>query len=173
MLAAWLKWQSACQSSECTLFSPVFLNRWYFGKIGRKDAERQLLSSGNPQGAFLIRESETTKGGQHCMPGHWEAQAIELAEWCLGQGREWDQGEPRPALGSTDVALRLRVPNLWGLFFCSQTEGEKSGSSVILPLRCLLPVHPRSGPDQRRSCKALQDPQAGHRWLLYYHKGSV
>ncbi|XP_038614485.1 tyrosine-protein kinase Fgr [Tachyglossus aculeatus] len=35
---------------------------WYFGKIGRKDAERLLLSKGNPQGAFLIRESETTLG---------------------------------------------------------------------------------------------------------------
>lgn len=38
-------------------------NRWYFGKIGRKDAERQLLSPGNPRGTFLIRESETTNGG--------------------------------------------------------------------------------------------------------------
>lgn len=35
---------------------------WYFGKLGRKDAERQLLSTGNPRGTYLIRESETTKG---------------------------------------------------------------------------------------------------------------
>lgn len=35
---------------------------WYFGKLGRKDAERQLLSNGNARGTFLIRESETTKG---------------------------------------------------------------------------------------------------------------
>ncbi|KAA8577930.1 hypothetical protein FQN60_008781 [Etheostoma spectabile] len=34
---------------------------WYFGKLGRKDAERQLLSNGNARGTFLIRESETTK----------------------------------------------------------------------------------------------------------------
>ncbi|TMS12149.1 Tyrosine-protein kinase Fyn [Larimichthys crocea] len=34
---------------------------WYFGKLGRKDAERQLLSTGNPRGTYLIRESETTK----------------------------------------------------------------------------------------------------------------
>lgn len=46
-------------------------NRWYFGKIGRKDSERQLLSQGNPRGAFLIRESETTKGR-----GNWEAQPL-------------------------------------------------------------------------------------------------
>lgn len=37
-------------------------DRWYFGKIGRKDAERQLLCHGNCRGTFLIRESETTKG---------------------------------------------------------------------------------------------------------------
>ncbi len=36
--------------------------RWYFGKMGRKDAERQLLAQNNPRGTFLIRESETTKG---------------------------------------------------------------------------------------------------------------
>ncbi|CAJ0962928.1 unnamed protein product [Ranitomeya imitator] len=35
---------------------------WYFGKMGRKDAERLLLSPGNQRGTFLVRESETTKG---------------------------------------------------------------------------------------------------------------
>lgn len=39
--------------------------RWYFGKMGRKDAERQLLGQNNPRGTFLIRESETTKGREH------------------------------------------------------------------------------------------------------------
>lgn len=49
-------------------------NRWYFGKIGRKDAERQLLSPGNPRGAFLIRESETTKGRDCTMAGPEQGQ---------------------------------------------------------------------------------------------------
>lgn len=40
----------------------IFVCRWYFGKMGRKDAERQLLGQNNPRGTFLIRESETTKG---------------------------------------------------------------------------------------------------------------
>ena len=49
---------------------------WYFGKLGRKDAERQLLFTGNPRGTYLIRESETTKGnlkrlsGRHCNRMH-------------------------------------------------------------------------------------------------------
>lgn len=38
------------------------LDRWYFGKMGRKDAERLLLNPGNNRGTFLVRESETTKG---------------------------------------------------------------------------------------------------------------
>ena len=38
------------------------LHRWYFGKMGRKDAERLLLVPGNQRGTFLARESETTKG---------------------------------------------------------------------------------------------------------------
>ena len=41
----------------------LFLSpRWYFGKMGRKDAERLLLNPGNQRGIFLVRESETTKG---------------------------------------------------------------------------------------------------------------
>ncbi|MBN3282524.1 LYN kinase, partial [Polyodon spathula] len=35
---------------------------WFFKDITRKDAERQLLAPRNKPGAFLIRESETSKG---------------------------------------------------------------------------------------------------------------
>nr|XP_060640124.1 tyrosine-protein kinase Lck [Anolis sagrei ordinatus] len=35
---------------------------WFFKALSRKDAERQLLTAGNTHGAFLIRESESTKG---------------------------------------------------------------------------------------------------------------
>ncbi|KAK2534803.1 hypothetical protein Q9233_004035 [Columba guinea] len=45
---------------------------WYFGKLGRKDAERQLLSFGNPRGTFLIRESETTKGAYSLSIRDWD-----------------------------------------------------------------------------------------------------
>ncbi|XP_043918722.1 tyrosine-protein kinase Blk [Protopterus annectens] len=36
--------------------------KWFFKNISRKDAERELLSPANKAGAFLIRESETSKG---------------------------------------------------------------------------------------------------------------
>ncbi|XP_039603878.1 tyrosine-protein kinase fynb isoform X2 [Polypterus senegalus] len=45
---------------------------WYFGKLGRKDAERQLLSNGNLRGTFLIRESETTKGAFSLSIRDWD-----------------------------------------------------------------------------------------------------
>ncbi|XP_049612939.1 tyrosine-protein kinase Fyn isoform X1 [Syngnathus scovelli] len=45
---------------------------WYFGKLGRKEAERQLLSTGNPRGTFLIRESETTKGAFSLSIRDWD-----------------------------------------------------------------------------------------------------
>ncbi|KAM8946295.1 tyrosine-protein kinase HCK [Pelodytes ibericus] len=35
---------------------------WYFKGVGRKEAERQLLSPENISGAFMIRDSETMKG---------------------------------------------------------------------------------------------------------------
>lgn len=61
-LHVWALWHYlVVLGSVCLTISDVSL-RWYFGKLGRKDAERQLLSFGNPRGTFLIRESETTKG---------------------------------------------------------------------------------------------------------------
>ncbi|KAJ8370747.1 hypothetical protein SKAU_G00107750 [Synaphobranchus kaupii] len=35
---------------------------WFFKDISRKDAERQLLASGNCVGSFIVRDSEATKG---------------------------------------------------------------------------------------------------------------
>ncbi|XP_060677248.1 tyrosine-protein kinase Blk-like [Hemiscyllium ocellatum] len=39
------------------------VEKWFFREITRKDAERQLLAPGNKLGSFLIRASETNKGG--------------------------------------------------------------------------------------------------------------
>ena len=36
--------------------------RWYFGKIKRNDAEKQLMMSFNQYGSYLVRDSETTPG---------------------------------------------------------------------------------------------------------------
>ncbi|XP_036452603.1 tyrosine-protein kinase yes-like [Colossoma macropomum] len=45
---------------------------WYFGKMGRKDAERLLLQPGIQRGTFLMRESETTKGAFSLSIRDWE-----------------------------------------------------------------------------------------------------
>uniref|UniRef100_UPI00358ECF1F tyrosine-protein kinase Fyn-like isoform X1 n=1 Tax=Myxine glutinosa TaxID=7769 RepID=UPI00358ECF1F len=50
----------------------VQAEEWYFGKVSRKDAERQLLCPGNPRGTFLIRESETTKGAYSLSIRDWD-----------------------------------------------------------------------------------------------------
>ncbi|XP_005394976.1 PREDICTED: tyrosine-protein kinase Fgr [Chinchilla lanigera] len=74
-------WEARSLSSGQTGYVPsnyvapvdsIQAEEWYFGKIGRKDAERQLLSPGNPQGAFLIRESETTKGAYSLSIRDWD-----------------------------------------------------------------------------------------------------
>ncbi|EHB00801.1 Proto-oncogene tyrosine-protein kinase FGR [Heterocephalus glaber] len=74
-------WEARSLSSGHTGYVPsnyvapvdsIQAEEWYFGKIGRKDAERQLLSPGNPQGAFLLRESETTKGAYSLSIRDWD-----------------------------------------------------------------------------------------------------
>ncbi|XP_029085327.1 tyrosine-protein kinase Fgr isoform X4 [Monodon monoceros] len=74
-------WEARSLSSGQTGYIPsnyvapvdsIQAEEWYFGKIGRKDSERQLLSPGNPRGAFLIRESETTKGAYSLSIRDWD-----------------------------------------------------------------------------------------------------
>ena len=43
-------------------FFAHFSLRWFFGKIKRIDAEKQLMQSFNQQGSFLVGDSETTPG---------------------------------------------------------------------------------------------------------------
>lgn len=108
-------------------------NRWYFGKIGRKDSERQLLSPGNPRGAFLIRESETTKGGAVPLTIQQGSLAIRgrlgAVVWGLGQGHDWDR------VGGAEVnwdwvqgmwPSNLRSPALWASLGSQTGDDEES-----------------------------------------------
>ncbi|XP_064254472.1 tyrosine-protein kinase Fgr isoform X3 [Passer domesticus] len=74
-------WEARSLSSGATGYIPsnyvapvdsIQAEEWYFGKIGRKDAERQLLCHGNARGTFLIRESETTKGAYSLSIRDWD-----------------------------------------------------------------------------------------------------
>uniref|UniRef100_A0A8D3EF77 Tyrosine-protein kinase n=1 Tax=Scophthalmus maximus TaxID=52904 RepID=A0A8D3EF77_SCOMX len=57
---------------DLQLLSLMCFYRWYFGKMGRKDAERLLLNTGNHRGTFLVRESETTKGAYSLSIRDWD-----------------------------------------------------------------------------------------------------
>uniref|UniRef100_A0A7N4V2S1 Tyrosine-protein kinase n=1 Tax=Sarcophilus harrisii TaxID=9305 RepID=A0A7N4V2S1_SARHA len=74
-------WEARSLSSGRTGYIPsnyvapvnsIQAEEWYFGKIGRKDAERQLLGPSNPRGTFLIRESETTQGAYSLSMRDWD-----------------------------------------------------------------------------------------------------
>ncbi|KAK0154537.1 Tyrosine-protein kinase Lyn [Merluccius polli] len=49
-------------SNYVALANTMETEEWFFKDISRKDAERQLLAPANRAGAYLIRESETSKG---------------------------------------------------------------------------------------------------------------
>ncbi|XP_016054215.1 PREDICTED: tyrosine-protein kinase FRK [Miniopterus natalensis] len=66
---------------------------WFFGAIKRADAEKQLLYSGNQTGAFLIRESESEKGGfalsvlVEGVVKHYKIRRLDEGEFCLTRRR--------------------------------------------------------------------------------------
>lgn len=49
-------------------------NDWFLGNISRKEAEKQLLLTGNPRGTFLVRESETCPGQYSLSVRDWDEQ---------------------------------------------------------------------------------------------------
>lgn len=74
-------WEARSLTSGATGYIPsnyvapvdsIQAEEWYFGKLGRKDTERQLLCHGNPRGTFLVRESETTKGAYSLSIRDWD-----------------------------------------------------------------------------------------------------
>ncbi|RVE56151.1 hypothetical protein OJAV_G00233400 [Oryzias javanicus] len=75
-------WDARSLTTGCSGYIPsnyvapvdsVQAEDWFFGKLGRKDAERQLLSAGNTRGTFLIRESETTNGAFSLSIRDWDS----------------------------------------------------------------------------------------------------
>ncbi|KAG9355203.1 hypothetical protein JZ751_000041 [Albula glossodonta] len=47
------------------------ISTWYFGRMGRRDAERLLMVLGNQRGTFLVRESETSQGAYSLSIRDW------------------------------------------------------------------------------------------------------
>ena len=110
----------------------LFLSRWFFRSICRRDAERQLLAPVNKAGAFLIRESETSKGKPGaCCPHHAAGDPhLWPSFWELGGG----QGRCQP--GGSD-SFHLGVP---------ATSGQPGQPMSIQYLRlCTQTALPRPG----------------------------
>ncbi|KAJ8336470.1 hypothetical protein SKAU_G00376900 [Synaphobranchus kaupii] len=78
-------WQARCMVTGKTGYIPsnyvaaadsIQSEDWYFGRMGRRDAERLLLVLGSQRGTFLIRESETAQG----------AFSLSIRDWDEGRG---------------------------------------------------------------------------------------
>ncbi|POI27938.1 hypothetical protein CIB84_008313, partial [Bambusicola thoracicus] len=88
---------------------------WYFGKMGRKDAERLLLNPGNQRGIFLVRESETTKAYFFHFPEHADGLCHKLTTVCPTV-KPQTQGLAKDAWEIPRESLRLEVKLGQGCF---------------------------------------------------------
>uniref|UniRef100_A0A8B9QEC2 non-specific protein-tyrosine kinase n=1 Tax=Apteryx owenii TaxID=8824 RepID=A0A8B9QEC2_APTOW len=116
-------WEARSLSSGATGYIPsnyvapvdsIQAEEWYFGKMGRKDAERQLLGHGNGRGTFLIRESKSApsprtpgRGGPGSPPGQSRGRRQQEGGPVRGSPVSPLRGAPERAAG---LCCRLAVP---------------------------------------------------------------
>lgn len=102
---------------------------WFFGKISRNDAEELLLSKDNPEGAFLIRNSENVPNGYalsvKCLDksqGYYYVCHYKIIEVHKTSYYIWPEGGPT-------------YPTLQSLFAAKKNQG----SSPFLAQPCCKP----------------------------------
>jgi len=102
--------------------------RWFFGKIKRVDAEKQLLMAFNQCGSYLVRDSETT-------PGDFSLSIRDVERVRHYRIRKLDNG-------GFFVTRRATFPNVQELITYYQQQADGLCSTLMYP--CLVTEKPQT-----------------------------
>ena len=103
-------------------------SRWFFGKIKRVDAEKQLLMAFNQCGSYLVRDSETT-------PGDFSLSIRDVERVRHYRIRKLDNG-------GFFVTRRATFPNIQELITYYQQQADGLCSTLMYP--CLVTEKPQT-----------------------------
>ena len=103
-------------------------SRWFFGKIKRVDAEKQLLMAFNQCGSYLVRDSETT-------PGDFSLSIRDVERVRHYRIRKLDNG-------GFFVTRRATFPNVQELITYYQQQADGLCSTLMYP--CLVTEKPQT-----------------------------
>ncbi|XP_044795633.1 tyrosine-protein kinase Blk isoform X1 [Bubalus kerabau] len=140
------------------------VEKWFFRSICRRDAERQLLAPVNKAGAFLIRESETSKGAFSLSVKDVTTQGEVIKHYKI---RSLDEG-------GYYISPRSAFPTLQALVQHYSKKGDGLCQRLTHPCVSLAPQNPW-GQDEweipRQSLKLVRklgSGQFGEVWMGYY-----
>ncbi|KAK6488702.1 tyrosine-protein kinase Blk-like isoform X1 [Huso huso] len=143
----------------------LYSNLWFFKNLSRKETERLLLAPGNKPGAFLIRESETTKG----------AFSLSVRDPSSSHGDVVKHYKIRSLdKGGYYISPKISFPSLKQLVQHYSKESDGLCQRLTLPCKAPVPLTPW-GQDEweipretLKMVKKLGAGQFGEVWMGYY-----
>ncbi|MGH0160175.1 UNVERIFIED_CONTAM: hypothetical protein FKN15_058408 [Acipenser sinensis] len=141
------------------------LKEWFFKNLSRKETERLLLAPGNKPGAFLIRESETTKG----------AFSLSVRDPSASHGDVVKHYKIRSLdKGGYYISPKISFPSLKQLVQHYSKESDGLCQRLTMPCKAPVPLTPW-GQDEweipretLKMVKKLGAGQFGEVWMGYY-----
>ncbi|CAL8347891.1 unnamed protein product [Merluccius merluccius] len=154
-------------SNYVALANTMETEEWFFKDISRKDAERQLLAPANRAGAYLIRESETSKGSYSLSVRDVDPQGMDLVKHY--KLRALDNGggfyiSPKntfPDIGSMIRHYEKQADGLCGCLLrpCEKPKAQKPWDKDAWEI----------SKESIKMVKKLGAGQFGEVWMAYYN----
>ncbi|KAG9330472.1 hypothetical protein JZ751_024269 [Albula glossodonta] len=139
--------------------------RWFFKNLSRRETERLLLAPGNKAGAFLIRESETSKG----------AFSLSIRDKVQDHGDVVKHYKIRSMdNGGFYVSPKTTFPTLKDLVKHYSRNADGLCQKLMAPCKCVTPQTPWAQDsweiprETLKLVKKLGAGQFGEVWMGYY-----
>uniref|UniRef100_A0A7N9ATI5 Tyrosine-protein kinase n=1 Tax=Mastacembelus armatus TaxID=205130 RepID=A0A7N9ATI5_9TELE len=149
------------------------VEKWFFKDLSRRETERLLLAPGNKPGAFLIRESETSKGDYHLI--HKWSFSLSIRDYVPEQGDVVKHYKIRSLdKGGYYISPSTTFPSLQELVRYYSRTADGLCQRLYAPCKPKAPQQPWAHDEWEipretlKMAKKLGAGQFGEVWMGYY-----